>query len=61
MVPAMSKQSNKLTRALPMVKFGPKALGLLHPINNKTYEFVLANGEKCLEKMTRKLLDGVWG
>ncbi|KAL3793177.1 hypothetical protein ACHAW5_001405 [Stephanodiscus triporus] len=43
-IPATSERSVELASAPPTVESGLKALGLLRPIDNKTYEFGLANG-----------------
>ena len=45
-VPATSDRPTDLARAPPTVESGLQALGLLRPIDNKTYEFGLASGEK---------------
>ena len=45
-VPAAGERSTELARAPPTVESGLKELGLLRPIDNKTYDFGLANGEK---------------
>lgn len=44
--PATSDRSTDLASAPPTVESGLQALGLLRPIDNKTYEFGLASGEK---------------
>jgi hypothetical protein len=45
-VAATSDRSTDLASAPPTVESGLQALGLLRPIDNKTYEFGLASGEK---------------
>jgi hypothetical protein len=44
--PVSSARTAELVRVPPTVESGLKALGLLRPIDNKSYEFGLANGER---------------